>query len=72
MERGQIPLMVGYDQTSDSMQSDGHKMVRRTRLEILGSNPKRLDVKGNRRGTLKRMPGGVGGTAAKAAYPSRS
>ena len=32
---------------------------------------KRLNVRGNRRGTLKRMPGGVGGTAAKAAYPSR-
>lgn len=31
----------------------------------------RVKVRENRRGTLKRMPGGVGGTAAKAAYLSR-
>jgi len=30
-----------------------------------------LKVRENRRGTLKRMPGGVGGTAANTAYPSR-
>jgi len=32
---------------------------------------KGLIVRENRRGTLKRMPGGVGGTAANAAYLSR-
>jgi hypothetical protein len=46
-------------------------MVRRTGAAVPGRDPTRLTVRENRRGTLKRMPGGVGGTAVKAAYPSR-
>ena len=46
-------------------------MVCRTGTKVFGRDPKGLTVRENRRGTLKRMPGGVGGTAATTAYPSR-
>ena len=71
MERSDVPQVVGNGQLSTSHYSNGDRVVRKARIKVLGSRPTRLKVRENRRGTLKRMPGGVGGTAAKAAYPSR-
>lgn len=71
MECSDVPEMVGDGQLSTSHGCNGNRMVCKTRIEILISRPKGLKVRENRRGTLKRMPGGVGGTAAKAAYLSR-
>ncbi|PTM10376.1 MAG: hypothetical protein DA408_16130, partial [Bacteroidetes bacterium] len=63
--------MVADGQLCASKESDGDRMIRSARVEILISCAARLKVRRNRLGTLKRMPGGVGGTAASAAYPSR-
>ena len=71
LECGTVPQVVGDGRLSTSVSSHGYRMVRKAKTEISSSRSKRLKVRRNRRGTLKRMPGGVGGTAAKAAYPSR-
>ena len=71
LECSTVPQVVGDGWLSTSVSSYGYRMVRNAKTEIFNSRSKRLKVRRNRRGTLKRMPGGVGGTAANAAYPSR-